>query len=86
MSFLSDIAELAKAGYKPQDVKDLLSMSKPEPGASPLPGGPGLDGPAAHPWPKGGACIHRSAGKKAAPDEAKGNGLFLRQLPGLSAL
>ena len=41
MSFLSDIAELAKAGYKPQDVKDLLSMSKPEtPGASPLPGEP----------------------------------------------
>lgn len=40
MSFLSDIAELAKAGYKPQDVKDLLSMSKSEPSASPLPGEP----------------------------------------------
>lgn len=41
MSFLSDIAELAKAGYKPQDVKELLSMSKPETfAASPLPGEP----------------------------------------------
>lgn len=30
MSFLSDIAELAKAGYKPQDVKDLLNLSKPQ--------------------------------------------------------
>lgn len=41
MSFLSDIAELAKAGYKPQDVKELLSMSKTETSAaSPLPGEP----------------------------------------------
>ena len=30
MSFLSDIAELAKAGYTPQDVKSLLSLSKPQ--------------------------------------------------------
>ena len=29
MSFLSDIAELAKAGYKPQDVKELMQLSKP---------------------------------------------------------
>lgn len=44
MSFLSEIAELAKAGYKPQDVKDLLSMSKTEtPAASPLPGEPAAE-------------------------------------------
>ena len=29
MSFLSDIAELAKAGYKPQDVKELMQLNKP---------------------------------------------------------
>lgn len=41
MSFLSDIAELAKAGYKPQDVKELLSLSKTESAAaSPSPGEP----------------------------------------------
>ena len=28
MSFITDIAALAKAGYTPQDVKDLLSLSK----------------------------------------------------------
>lgn len=28
MSFLSDIATLAKEGYKPQDVKDILTLSK----------------------------------------------------------
>ena len=28
MSFITDIATLAKAGYTPQDVKDLLSLSK----------------------------------------------------------
>lgn len=37
MSFLSDIAELAKAGYKPQDVKDLLQLTKPEPFNTPKP-------------------------------------------------
>lgn len=30
MSFLSDIATLAKAGYTAQDVKSLLSLSKPQ--------------------------------------------------------
>lgn len=30
MSFISDIAALAKAGYTPQDVKDLLNLSKPQ--------------------------------------------------------
>ena len=30
MSFLSDIAELAKAGYKPQDVKELMQLNKPQ--------------------------------------------------------
>lgn len=30
MSFLNDIAALAKAGYTPQDVKDLLNLSKPQ--------------------------------------------------------
>ncbi len=30
MSFITDIAALAKAGYTPQDVKDLLSLSKPQ--------------------------------------------------------
>lgn len=28
MSFLNDIAALAKAGYTPQDVKDLMQLSK----------------------------------------------------------
>lgn len=31
MSFLSDIAELAKAGYTPQDVKELLQLNKSDP-------------------------------------------------------
>lgn len=30
MSFITDIAALAKAGYTPQDVKDLLNLSKPQ--------------------------------------------------------
>lgn len=30
MSFLNDIATLAKAGYTAQDVKDLLNLSKPQ--------------------------------------------------------
>lgn len=51
MSFLSDIAELAKAGYKPQDVKELLSLSKPESDASPLPGEPAATPSAANPLP-----------------------------------
>lgn len=29
MSFLNDIAELAKAGYTPQDVKELMQLNKP---------------------------------------------------------
>ena len=29
MSFLNDIAALAKAGYTPQDVKELMQLSKP---------------------------------------------------------
>lgn len=42
MSFLSDIAALAKAGYTPQDVKDLMQLNKAtfEDGAIPLPGEP----------------------------------------------
>lgn len=28
MGFISDIAELAKAGYKPQDVKELMELNK----------------------------------------------------------
>ena len=30
MSFLSDVAALAKAGYTPQDVKELLQLGKPQ--------------------------------------------------------
>ena len=30
MSFLSDVATLAKAGYTPQDVKELLQLGKPQ--------------------------------------------------------
>ena len=42
MSFLSDIASLAKAGYTPQDVKDLMQLNKAtfDDGASPQPGEP----------------------------------------------
>ena len=29
MSFITDIAALAKAGYTPQDVKELMQLSKP---------------------------------------------------------
>lgn len=34
---LTDIIELAKQGYKPNDIKELISLSEPEPEPTPAP-------------------------------------------------
>lgn len=34
---LTDIIELAKQGYKPNDIKELISLSEPEPEPAPAP-------------------------------------------------